>query len=37
MKSGKALRWEEDRREEAALGDGEVFEGNGEEREIVIR
>ena len=36
QKSGKVLRKEEDRRREAVFEDGEVFEGDGEEREIVI-
>ena len=36
QKSGKALRKEEDERREAVFEYGEVFEGDGEEREIVI-
>jgi hypothetical protein len=36
QKSGKALRREEDRRREAVFEDGEVFEGEGEEKEIVV-
>ena len=36
QKSGKALRREEDQRREAVFEYGEVFEGDGEEREIVV-
>jgi len=36
QKSGKALRKEEDRRREDVFEDGEVFEGEGEEKEIVV-
>jgi hypothetical protein len=36
QKSGKALRKEEDERRETVFEYGEVFEGDGEEREIVI-
>jgi len=36
QKSGKALRKEEDQRREAVFEYGEVFEGDGEEREIVV-
>jgi len=36
QKSGKALRKEEDRRREAVFEDGEVFEGEGKEKEIVV-
>ncbi len=36
QKSGKALRKEEDQRREAVFEDGEVFEGEGEEKEIVV-
>jgi len=36
QKSGKALRKEEDRRRETVFEDGEVFEGESEEREIVV-
>jgi hypothetical protein len=36
QKSGKALRKEEDRRRETVFGDGEMFEGESEEREIVV-
>ena len=36
QKSGKALRREEDQRREVVFEYGEVFEGDGEEREIVV-
>jgi hypothetical protein len=36
QKSGRSLRKEEDERREAVFEDGEVFEGEGEEREIVV-
>jgi len=36
QKSGKALRKEEDRRRETVFEDGEVFEGEGGEKEIVV-
>jgi hypothetical protein len=36
QKNGKALRKEEDRRRETVFEDGEVFEGEGKEREIVV-
>jgi len=36
QKSGRALRKEEDRRREAVFEDGEVFEVEGEERDIVV-
>lgn len=36
QKSGQALRREEDQRREAVFEYGEVFEGDGEEREIVV-
>jgi hypothetical protein len=36
QKSGKALRKEEDRRRETVFEDGEMFEGEGEEKEIVV-
>ena len=36
QKSGQALRREEDERWEAVFEDGEVFEGEGEEKEIVV-
>ena len=36
QKSGKALRKEEDRRWEAVFEDGEVFEGEGEEKGVVV-
>jgi len=36
QKSGRALRQEEDERREAVFEYGEVFEGDGEEREIVV-
>ena len=36
QKSGRALRQEEDQRWEAVFEDGEVFEGEGEEKEIVV-
>jgi hypothetical protein len=36
QKSGKALRKEEDRRRETVFEDGEVFEGEGEEKEIIV-
>lgn len=36
QKSGKAVREEEDRRWKAVFEDGEVFEGEGDEKEIVV-
>jgi hypothetical protein len=36
QEKGKALRQEEDRRWQAVFEDGEVFEGEGEEKEIVV-
>jgi len=36
QKSGRALRRDEDKRWEAVFEDGEVFEGEGEEKEIVV-
>ena len=36
QKSGRALRQEEDQRWKAVFEDGEVFEGKGEEKEIVV-
>ncbi len=36
QKSRKALRKEEDKRREAVFEDGEVFEGEAEEKEIVV-
>jgi len=36
QKNGRALRGEEDQRREAVFEDGEVFEGEGEAREIVV-
>jgi hypothetical protein len=36
QKSGRALRQEEDQRWKAVFEDGEVFEGEGEEKEIVV-
>ena len=36
QKKGKALRQDENRRRQAVFEDGELFEGEGEEREIVV-